>query len=152
MKHRAQAIEADAGAAPSLPDGAGAGVVTDRADRIVNPSHPHAGPERRRRRVYVTRNTEYHVEDGTCVAVRNRRTQEFVHGHLALERRVEGALKFFSNGSIAPNAGEPQPGESLYFANEGQLTEGRDLVTSPLESVARPDQETIGAYPTRRKR
>jgi hypothetical protein len=95
----------------------------------------------------VTRNTEYHVEDGTCVAVRNRRTREFVQGHLALERKLEGALAFFPNGAIAPNPGEPRPGESIYFASEG-----RDLVTSPLESVERPDKDAAAAYPARERR
>src|SRR5215469_12904009 len=55
----------------------------------------YAGPERRRHRVYVTRNTEYHVRDRTCVAVRDRRTGDFMQGHLALERQIEGGLRFF---------------------------------------------------------
>ena len=132
MKDASKAVQAAGHASPPSTGHAG-------------PSYP--GPERRRRRVYVTRNTEYHVEDGTCVAVRDRRTREFMDGHLALERRVEGALKFFRNGSIAPNPGEPQPGESLYFARDG-----RDLVTSPLEAVERPDKATADGYPSRRMR
>jgi hypothetical protein len=106
----------------------------------------YAGPERRRHRVYVTRNTEYHFRDGFCIAVRDRRSGDFLHGHLALQRRVHGGLKFFPDGGIAPNAGEPRAGESLYFA-----AEGRDLVTSPLEAVERPSKELVGAYPGRRK-
>ena len=106
------------------------------------PSAQFGGAERRRHRVYVTRNTEYHVQDGECVAVRDRRTHEFMHGHLARGRRIEGSLRFFSNGSIAPNAGEPRPGESIYFAHEG-----RDLVTSALERVERPGLDAIAAYP-----
>jgi hypothetical protein len=104
-------------------------------------SEAYAGPERRRHRVYVTRNTEYHVRDRTCVAVRDRRTGDFMQGHLALERQIEGGLRFFRNGSIAPNLGEPRPGESLYFASEG-----RDLVTSPLESVERPAKDVALTY------
>jgi hypothetical protein len=99
-------------------------------------------PERRRHRVYVTHNTEYHVRDRRCVAVRDRRTGEFLHGHLAIDRSIAGGLKFFVNGGIAPNAGEPRLGESLYFASDG-----RDLVTSPLESVERPCREIVGCYP-----
>ncbi len=106
----------------------------------------YKGPERRRHRIYVTRNTEYHFRDGFCVAVRDRRTGEFLQGHLALHRRVDGGLKFFSNGGIAPNSGEPRAGESLYFASEG-----RDLVTSPLESVERPARELVSGYPGRRQ-
>jgi hypothetical protein len=107
----------------------------------------YPGPERRRHRVYVTRNTEYHFRDGFCIAVRDRRTGEFLHGHLALHRRVEGGLKFISNGGIEPNTGDPRPGESLYFG-----TQGPDLVTSALETVERPSKEVAAAYPgTRRK-
>jgi hypothetical protein len=106
---------------------------------------PHRGPERRRHRVYVTRNTEYHFRDGFCIAVRDRRTGDFLHGHLALHRRVEGGLKFFTNGGIAPNPGDPQPGESLYFG-----TQGPDLVTSPLETVERPSKDVAAAYPSSR--
>ena len=99
------------------------------------------GPDRRRHRVYVTRNTEYHFRDGFCVAVRDRRTGEFLHGHLALRRRIHGGLKFYLNGAILPNPGEPQVGEALYFASDG-----RDLVTSPLEAVERPSKELVQAY------
>jgi hypothetical protein len=104
----------------------------------------YKGPDRRRHRVYVTKNTEYHFRDGFCVAVRDRRTGEFLHGHLALERRIDGGLKFFENGGIAPNPGEPIPGESLYFA-----THGPDLVTSPLMGVERPSKQVSQAYPGR---
>jgi len=109
-------------------------------------SHRYGGPERRRHRVFVTRNTEYHFRDGFCIAVRDRKTGGFLQGHLALHRRVQGGLKFFLNGGISPNAGDPRPGESLYFTNDG-----RDLVTSPLESIERPRRELVEAYPSRRK-
>ncbi|MBV9946333.1 MAG: hypothetical protein JOZ69_05765 [Myxococcales bacterium] len=105
----------------------------------------YRGPERRRHRVFVTRNTEYHFRDGFCIAVRDRRTGEFLHGHLALSRPVHGGIRFFPNGAIAPNTGEPRPGESLYFASDG-----RDLVTSPLEHVERPSKELVLAYTARR--
>jgi hypothetical protein len=106
----------------------------------------YAGPERRRHRVYVTRNTEYHFRDGLCVAVRDRRTGQFMQGHSALAGRIDAGIKFFDNGSIAPSAGEPRPGECLYFASEG-----RDLVTSPLEAVERPPRQTVSMYPGPRK-
>ena len=102
----------------------------------------YRGPERRRHRIYVTRNTEYHVRDGFCVAVRDRQSGSFLHGHLALSRRIHGGLRFFESGGIAANPGDPRPGESLYFASEG-----RDLVTSALECVERPTRELVTAYP-----
>jgi hypothetical protein len=116
----------------------------------------YRGPERRRHRVFVTRNTEYHFRDGFCIAVRDRRTGDFLEGHLALQRRVTGGLRFFSNGGISPNGGEPQPGESLYFAGNSKDPEAseakqRELVTSPLESVERPSRDLVEAYPGRRK-
>jgi hypothetical protein len=115
--------------------------------RTLEPTPKYRGPERRRHRVYVTRNTEYHFRDGFCVAVRDRRTGEFLHGHLALHRRVHGGIRFCEGGGIAANPDEPRPGESLYFASEG-----RDLVTSPLEAIERPSKELVGAYPAARKR
>ena len=117
------------------------------ASEAKETSAAYPGPERRRHRVYVTRNTEYHFRDGFCVAVRDRRTGEFLHGHLALQRRVHGGLKFSEGGGIEPNAGEPRAGESLYFASEG-----RDLVTSPLESVERPARAIVEGYPAKKRR
>ncbi len=119
---------------------------THAAHPMQADTNAYPGPERRRHRIYVTHNTEYHVRDKRCVAVRDRRTGEFLQGHLAIDRCIEGGLKFFLNGGIAPNAGEPRPGESIYFASEG-----RDLVTSPLESVERPCREIVGGYPLPRK-
>jgi hypothetical protein len=115
---------------------------SNAAEKPSQQGPSYGGPDRRRHRVYVTRNTEYHFRDGFCVAVRDRRTGEFLHGHLALHRRVDGGLKFFDNGGIAPNPGDPKPGEALYFA-----TQGPDLVTSPLEGVERPSKEVSQAYP-----
>lgn len=118
----------------------------ERRELQAQQASGHRGPERRRHRVYVTRNTEYHVRDGFCVAVRDRQSGNFMHGHLALSRRIHGGLKFFPSGGIAANPGEPRAGESLDFASEG-----RDLVTSALEGVERPSKELVGAYPDRPK-
>ncbi len=120
-------------------------VSTTRA-RTLDGAPDYAGPERRRHRVFVTRNTEYHFRDGLCVAVRDRRTGQFMQGHSALAGRIDAGIKFFDNGSIAPSAGEPRPGECLYFASDG-----RDLVTSPLEAVERPALQTVSMYPGHRK-
>jgi hypothetical protein len=103
------------------------------------------GPERRRHRVYVTRNTEYHFRDGFCVAVRDRRTGDFLESHVALRRRVHGGIRFFLNGGIQPNLGEPRPGEALYFA-----ADGNDIVTSTVLSVERPSREVVSSYVPRR--
>ena len=101
------------------------------------------GSERRRHRVFMTRNTEYHFRDGVCVGVRDRRTGDWLPGHLALRRQLFGSIRFFMNGSILPNPGEPRVGEALFFAQGG-----RDLITSPLESVERPPKELVQEYPS----
>jgi hypothetical protein len=101
----------------------------------------YPGFERRRHRVFLTRNTEYHFRDGICVAVRDRRMGEWLPGHLALRRRLSGSIQFFFNGSLAPHLGEPRVGEALFF-----VSGGRDLITSPLEAVERPSKDVVKQY------
>ena len=55
---------------------------------------------------------------------------------------MHGGIRFYLNGAVVPNPGEPTVGDALYFA-----TDGRDLVTSPLERVERPSRDVVGAYP-----
>ena len=100
------------------------------------------GHERRRHRVYVTRNTEYHLRDELCVGVRDRRTGEWLAGHLALRRKLHGGIRFFLNGAISPNLGAPRVGEALFFT-----ADGRDLVTSPVQSIERPVKSIVATYP-----
>jgi hypothetical protein len=102
----------------------------------------YRGVDRRRHRVFVTRNTEYHFRDGLCVAVRDRQSGEWISDHVALQRSVSGSLMFFPNGAIRPNLGQPRVGEALFFA-----TGGRDLVTSPLICEARPSKNIVDTYP-----
>ncbi len=118
------------------------GAVAVGAVRSSEETPQSVGTERRRRRVYVTRNTEYHFDDTCCVAVRDRRTGEFLPGHLALQRQLRGGIRFFGNGGIVPNPGRPEPGEALYFA-----ADGRDLVTSLVVKVERPEKRLVAAYP-----
>ena len=98
--------------------------------------------DRRRHRVYLTRNTEYHTRDNRCVAVRDRTTGLWIWEHRALWARVLGGLSF-QNGGIRPTPGVPNLGESLYL----HRTDGEDLVTSQLEDVLRPDQQEVASYP-----
>jgi hypothetical protein len=102
----------------------------------------YGGVERRRHTMYVTRNSEYHFRDGLCVAVRDRTSGEWLPGHVAINRTLSGSLKFYPNGAIRPNLGSPRVGESLFFA-----TGGRDLVTSPLLEVGRPEKALVERYP-----
>jgi hypothetical protein len=101
----------------------------------------YTGLERRIHKVFVTRNTEYHVRQDTCVGVRDRRSGEWLRAHLALRSRVAGALKFTGEGSVKPNAGSPEIGESLCFH-----AAGRDLITSTVIRVERPGRDIVAAY------
>lgn len=102
----------------------------------------YSGSERRVHKVYVTRNTEYHVRKGVCVAVRDRNSGRWVQGHAAVTKRVEGSLKFHRQGGYSPHFGEPGVGDAIYF-NDGD----RDLITSKLERVERPERTTVALYP-----
>jgi len=102
----------------------------------------YVGSERRIHRVFVTRNTEYHVRKDRCVAVRDRRTGDWVQGHLALASQVSGGLQFHDSGGITPNEGNPNVGESLFFCSAG-----RDLVTSAVIAIKRPEKAIVARYP-----
>ncbi|GAC1352826.1 MAG: hypothetical protein NVS3B20_25660 [Polyangiales bacterium] len=97
--------------------------------------------ERRQHRVLVTRNTEYHFRNKLCIAVRDRRSGEFLPGHLALKRNMAGGVHRLSNGTLIPREEEPSVGEAIYF-----LADGLDLVTSPLIRVERPAKEIVKTY------
>jgi hypothetical protein len=111
------------------------------AKRAADESSDYRGAERRRHRAYFTRNTEYHFRDEVCVGVRDRRTREWLPGHLALRRPLFGSIQFFMNGSLSPHPGEPRLGEALFFADGG-----RDLITSPLERIERPAKRVVAEY------
>lgn len=98
--------------------------------------------ERRRNQMFVTRNTEYHLRDGVCIAVRDRRTDCWLDGHLALGRSLSGGVRVLSNGSAVSVPSAPQVGEALYFSSGG-----RELITSVLCSVERPAKELVDCYP-----
>jgi hypothetical protein len=102
----------------------------------------YTGKDRRVHQVFVTRNTEYHVRRDLCVAVRDRRSGEWQRMHMALRNRVHGGIRFRRNGGIQSNIGFPKVGESLFFH-----AAGRDLVTSPVLSVERPERDTVRRYP-----
>ena len=104
-------------------------------------SMSYNGPERRRNCLFVTRNTEYHVRDQVCVAVRDRRTGAWIEKHAALMHRLSGGILFHPDGGVVPNVGTPRVGESLYFA-----TRGRDVVTSPIIEITRPPKDVAARY------
>ena len=108
-------------------------------------STEQAPSERRVHKVFVTRNTEYHLRSGVCVAVKDRQSGEWLRAHLALSQRIHGGLRFTRAGGIHANLGIPDFVESLFFH-----ASGRDLVTSPVLSVERPERAVVAAYPQSR--
>ena len=102
----------------------------------------YTGPERRRRKVYLTRNTEYHFQDDLCVAVRHRDSGQWRMAHIALSRKLSGAIGFSEQGHVMPRLGPPTVGDSLYFCADGV-----DVITSTLTDVTRPLPQTVAAYP-----
>ncbi len=101
----------------------------------------YRGPERRRHRMYVTRNTEYHFRDSLCVGVRDLHTGQWLGSHLAIGRRLTGAVRLMENGTPIPVESAPGVGESLYFGEDG-----RDLITSLLRAVERPPEVAVEQY------
>jgi hypothetical protein len=107
----------------------------------------YTGVERRIHKVYVTRNTEYHVREGICVAVRDRHGGGFHAAHIALHLRMEGAVRVYSNGGLIPHANGPEPGDAIYFNYVRPDGEERQIVTSRLIAVERPPKSVVVSYP-----
>ena len=97
--------------------------------------------ERRRHRMLVTRNTEYHLRDRTCVGVRDRRTQTWRGTHLALGRRLSGGVRVLKNGEVIPVEEGPSIGEAIYFA-----CDEHELITSAITEVGRPPKVDLQNY------
>lgn len=106
----------------------------------------YQGNDRRKHVVYRTRNTEYHLRDGVCIAVRDRHTRVWRTAHIALNLRLEGGVRIYSNGAAVPSMTKPQMGDAIYFTDRQGETE-RQIVTSRLEAVDRPSREEVQSYP-----
>ncbi len=115
---------------------------TSRPTVAVNrrASMGYTGAERRIHRVYVTRNTEYHVRGSVCVGVRDLRNAAWCEAHPAIGRVLEGALRYQGSG-VLPVLDEPRVGDAIYFRN-GE----RDLVTSRVQRIERPHLEVVRGY------
>ena len=108
----------------------------------------YRGPDRRIHKVYVTKNTEYHVRKNVCVAVRDRTSKRWAEGHMALRLRVEGGVRVHSNGALIPIFTPPDAGDALFFSYKTAEGEERQLVTSRIEEVGRPPKSDVNAYPS----
>lgn len=79
-------------------------------------------------RVFVTRNSEYHVRGLVCCGVRDRRSGRWVHTHWALNQALATAFRD-ATGRMRTLA-TPSVGESLQF-----VIGDRGLMTSPILCV-----------------
>jgi hypothetical protein len=94
----------------------------------------------------MTRNTEYHLESGVCVAVRDRATGNWQLCHGALGRRLSASIRLQGGQPPHPKFEPPEIGDALFFASYGSV--GSDeVLTSCLLSIERPPKATIDAYP-----
>lgn len=100
----------------------------------------YEGDERRTHKVFITKNTEYHVRAGKVVAVRSRGSKDWLDIHQALTMKIEG---FIANGAHLPQLGQPKPGQRLYLAREND-----DVVTSPVVAIVRPPKAVVAEYPS----
>lgn len=93
----------------------------------------------------MTRNTEYHLSAGICVAVRDRATGNWQLCHDALGRRLSGSVRRKAGVEPYPTLETPEIGDALFFASP--RTNGSEVLTSNLLSIERPQKATVAAYP-----
>lgn len=89
--------------------------------------------DRRRHRMFITQNTEYHLRKDVCVGVRDRRTGRWYRHHAALRMH---ALR------------EPQSGDhASWVGHRMQLIgNGTDITTSTLVDIGRPPRISLEHY------
>jgi len=86
--------------------------------------------------MFVTRNTEYHLRHDECVGVRDLETGAWQRDHAALRlRAVQLPPMGHDHGWL---------GKRLTF-----WSSGKDVVTSPVVSVGRPDRDAVARYVSR---
>ena len=90
----------------------------------------YEGPERRIHNVFLTRNREYHVRKGTCVAVRDRKTGAWISNHEAIGMELEVNLpaKLFLGGP-------------LLFLSKFSMVR-----TTKVMELFRPERDTVDLY------
>jgi hypothetical protein len=102
----------------------------------------YKGKERRRHRMYVTRNTEYHFNGKLCIAVRDRGRGAWLLSHHALDRPLSGAIRFRETGDAYPTLERPRVGDALFFGSNGP-----DVITSAVSAIKRPPKDLVESYP-----
>jgi len=80
--------------------------------------------------VFLTRNSEYHLQSHVCVGVRDRRTGAWIKQHPALHRALSSTVRTAGQLAVLQR---PQLGESLEFD-----LDGAPLRTSPVLNIEQP--------------
>ncbi|HET8934264.1 MAG TPA: hypothetical protein VFN67_12530 [Polyangiales bacterium] len=80
--------------------------------------------------VFLTRNSEYHLQSHVCVGVRDRRTGAWIKQHPALQRALSSTVRTAGQLAVLQR---PQLGESLEFD-----LDGAPLRTSPVLNIEQP--------------
>jgi len=97
--------------------------------------------ERRRHKVYITQNTEYHLRNDTCVGIKSCRDGSWIRDNKVLMARLVGAVD--SVGELAEHrCGMPEVGKYLLFLSD----EGELIVTTKLENIDRPFKDAVINY------
>lgn len=97
------------------------------------------GPDRRRNRLYVTQNTEYHLSGRKCVAVRDLWSGAWLEEHPAVGKALFGAVMPSPRG-LQP-LDDPAPGALLWFENGDD-----DILTSRLTALTRAPRRAVERY------
>jgi len=99
--------------------------------------------EKRKHRMYVTRNTEYHMKNNVCVGIRNRKTGDWLMHARALGARLIGTI---ASSMQRHNKFTifllPEVGNNLILLSPT----GVDLVTTKIRAVHRPTIQSLKYY------
>ena len=88
------------------------------------------GLNRRVHTCFITRNREYHVRSGVCVAVRDRETTAWIAGHSALGMHLIAAV---------PGAG--------FLGHQLEFVAGTAHIrTSSVTDILRPNRNEVDIY------
>lgn len=97
------------------------------------------GPERRIHKIFVTRNSEYHLKRDQCVAVRERRSGSWLQDHVAIGHKATASIRYSDDGIAGLERSLPNIGESLYFSRPKK----DPVVSSPVLEVQRPAKDIV---------
>ena len=94
---------------------------------------------------------QYHVRDEIIVAVRDRHSGSFRPGHIGLNCKLDCGVKLYENGAMVPSIAEPQIGDAIFFTTVGPDGELKQIVTSRIEKIDRPEKCDLCFYPPEKK-